>query len=60
MDVDKTGPLKTVQKFNIDKKYLRSQNISHEGIEKIYNSLYIYTYGINAAFSDVVSLTKNN
>lgn len=50
MEVDKTGPLRTVQKFEIDKKYLKSQNISAEAIDKIYNSLYVYTYGINNTF----------
>ena len=51
VEVEKTGPLKTVQKFQIDKKYLRSQNIDDELIEKLYNSLYVYTYGINNTFS---------
>jgi len=56
--VEKTGPLKTVQKFEIDKKYLRSQNISPDAIDKLYNSLYIYTYGINNTFEEILSLTK--
>jgi hypothetical protein len=59
VEVDKTGPLRTVQKFNIDKKYLRSQNVSHEVIDKIYNSLYIYTYGISNTFNEVIELTKS-
>jgi hypothetical protein len=50
VEVDKTGPLRIVQKFEIDKKYLKSQNISQEVIDKIYNSLYVYTYGINNTF----------
>lgn len=50
VDVDKTGPLRTVQKFEIDKKYLKSQNISVELIDKMYHSLYVYTYGINHTF----------
>jgi hypothetical protein len=60
VDVDKTGPLKTVQMFEIDKKHLKSQNMSPETIDKIYNSLYVYTYGINHTFEEILSLTKMN
>jgi hypothetical protein len=49
-----------VQKFEIDKKYLRSQNIANETIDKLYNSLYVYTYGINNTFEEIMSLTKSN
>lgn len=58
IEVEKTGPLRTVQKFEIDKKYLKSQNISGEVVDKLYNSLYVYTYGINNTFTELLSLTK--
>ena len=49
-DVEKTGPLLTLQKFELDRKYLRTQNIAPEAIDKLYNSLYIYTHGIDNVF----------
>ncbi len=60
IEVEKTGPLRTVQRFQIDKKYLKSQNIPGDFIDKLYNSLYVYTHGINNTFSDILALTKTS
>ena len=57
------GMFKTLHKFELDKRYLQSQNIPSEVIEKMYNNLYIYTHGINNIFSDLskyVKSTKNS
>ncbi len=34
--------------------------MSGDLIDKLYNSLYVYTYGINNTFNEIVSLTKVN
>jgi hypothetical protein len=39
---------------------LKSQNITGEVIDKLYNSLYVYTYGINNTFSEILALTKTS
>ena len=52
------GMLKTLNKFELDKRYLLSQNIPASVIDKLYNSLYIYTHGINNIFSELLQYIK--
>ena len=52
------GLLKTLKKFELDKRYLQSQNISAEKVEKLYQSLYIYTHGINQVFKELLLFIK--
>jgi len=49
----------TVRKFELDRKYLKTQNISEDTIAKLYNSLYVYTHGIDNLFKEMLALTKN-
>lgn len=54
------GMLKTLNKFELDKRYLLSQNIPASVIDKLYNSLYIYTHGINNIFAELLQFIKTS
>jgi hypothetical protein len=52
--------LTTVKKYQIDKQYLKSQNIPVEIIDRLYNTLFIYTHGINNIFTELLSFVKTS
>ena len=44
--------------YGLDKKMLKSKNISEETIDKIYKKLYIYTKGLGITFEEIGKLAS--
>lgn len=44
-----------MRKYQVDKRHLLGQNIPMEDIDKLYHSLYIYSYGFGKVLSDLLN-----
>lgn len=44
-----------MRKYQVDKRQLLGQSISLEEVDKLYHSLYIYSYGMKKVLGDLLS-----
>jgi hypothetical protein len=49
------GPLRGVRKFLVDRRHLLAQNISNEEVDKLYQSLFMYSHGLRKVIGSILN-----